>query len=670
MTNVDVAALASELSKLMVGARVDKAYQPAKDRILLRMRQRGVGKLDVLLQLGKFITVTKRPVENPDQPSMVAKLLRRDYGNARLTAVRQIGFDRLLRFDFERDAKRSLVFELFGDGNMLMLDEDDIILLPMKGGDYGARSLRKGQPYQPPPGGAEPFGMSLDELAALGAAAQRDVVRFLALGLGFGPIWAEELCLRAELPKNTKAAAVTAEQWQSIHEVIAALGGEIRRNDLSPALVYEGEVATEAVPFEMKRFPREKYPYEEAGTFREALDAYFIGGEEEDEDPRQGRFNDARAKVARQVAQMESAIQAFVDDEDKERADADALYLDYQAVDAILAQLQAARSKHSWQEVDAILRKAKALGDASAQRIGEIRPHNGTALVQVMADDVARPVELDLYKSVQDNADLHYEAAKKAKSRQVGAATALNEARKRVADVDAKGLEGFGAAPKKADRQSRHFWFENYRWTFTPSGLVAVGGRNAGQNDAVVKKYLRDGDRYVHADIHGAPSVVVRPVDGIADEISDEDLKGAGQFAACSSRAWRQFGAASAYWVTPSQVSKTPRSGEFVPRGAWIIHGKRTTMSDLPMHWAVGRVQIRSNGVPLRVGEETDERLFEKIAGGPPDCILPFATEVLRMEPGDIEPAAAAMRIAEHFDVEVEVAQSAVPPGPIRWLGP
>ncbi|HEX2065257.1 MAG TPA: NFACT family protein, partial [Candidatus Thermoplasmatota archaeon] len=123
MTNVDVAALAAELAPLLVGGRLEKAYQPAKEQVLLRLRRKGVGRIDLLFELGRFLTVTQRPPENPDKPSMVAQVLRQQLENARVAGLAQVGFDRLLRIDLERgDGRRSLVFELFGDGNLLLLD--------------------------------------------------------------------------------------------------------------------------------------------------------------------------------------------------------------------------------------------------------------------------------------------------------------------------------------------------------------------------------------------------------------------------------------------------------------------------------------------------------------------------------------------------------------------
>ena len=668
---MDIAALAAELSGALVGGRFEKAYQPAKDQILLRFRRKGLGRMDVLFALGKFVTITRNPPDNPAQPSMVAKILRNTFENARVMQVHQIGFDRLLRIDLEKKESMSLVLELFGDGNMLLLDAEDNIMLPMRGADHGARRLRKGEAYQPPPGGAEPFRMDLAAFLAAKDGANKDVVRFLALDLGFGPLWAEELCLRADVPKNLPASDATDGHWHALHESIHALALDIQRNDLAPSVVHRGEEPVDAVPWPMQIYPEPEFAYEEAATFREALDAYFIGGPDdgEDDDPRRARFEDAKAKIQRQVQQMQDKMDDFAADEAASRACGDALYMCWAQVEQILGQLQAARATRSWQEVDGVLRKARAQGDPAGHIVTEIRPHNGTGVLHLEPEGApAIDVEVDLYKSVQDNANDHFEAAKKAVSRQQGATKALEDAKKRLVDLESQGLDAFGAAPKKVDRTSRHFWFETYRWTLLPSGLLAVGGRNAAQNDQVVKKYLRESDRYAHAEIHGAPSVVIRPADGPSVEAAEDDLRAACHFAAASSRAWRQFGAASAYWVTPAQVNKTPRSGEFVPKGAWIVHGKRNIEADLPMRWMVATVRLTFDGRPVPHDAPDPERFVVKVVGGSEDGLRPWAMQHVLLEPGDEEPNEAAVRLAQHFDVDVEAVQQALPNGGVRQV--
>jgi predicted ribosome quality control (RQC) complex YloA/Tae2 family protein len=666
MSNVDVAALAAELRALVVGGRLEKAYQPAKDVVLLRMRPRSGGRVDLLFRLGKFLTPTRRPPENPSQPSMVAQILRNTLGNGRIVAVGQVGFDRVLRIDVERpEGVFGLIFELFGDGNLLFLDPDGTIRLPMRGEDFKHRSLRKGEPYVPPPAGPHPLHLQPGALAELGAKAEKDLVRFLALDLGLGPVWAEEMCLRAALPRATRPADMGKDQWAAVHRELQQLAADIQRNDLAPGVVLKAGEPVDAVPFPMQRYPAPEFAYEEAPMFWEALDRFFVGSveEEEEEDPRRGKFEEARGRLQRQVDQIEGAMSGFLADEQRERADGDAIYASFQEVQQILDQLHRARLDRSWEAVESILAQARAAGDEAAAKIPELRPHEGMAVFRLTdAAGATRDVEVDLRLNVQENAERHYAASKKARSRRDGAEKALAEARERVRALEAKGLDGFGAAPTRVVRDRRHFWFETYRWTLLPSGLVAVGGRNASQNDAVVKKYLRDGDRYVHAEIHGAPSVVVRPVDGPPVEVADEDLAAACQFAACSSRAWRQFGEASAYWVTAQQVSKTPRSGEFVPKGAWIVHGRRNVVSGLPMQWAVGLVRFLPGGGALRVGQ-SGEREVVKVVGGPPACLQPFCDNPVRIAPGDMDANEAAARLAEVFGVDIQEVQAALPPG-------
>jgi hypothetical protein len=214
----------------------------------------------------------------------------------------------------------------------------------------------------------------------------------------------------------------------------------------------------------------------------------------------------------------------------------------------------------------------------------------------------------------------------------------------------------------------RHYWFETYRWTVTPGGLVAVGGRSAAQNDAVVKKYLGEGDRYVHAEIHGAPSVVVKRA-GPASAIAPEDLRAACHFAVIASRAWRQASPGTAYWVTPEQVSKTPRSGEYVPKGAWMIHGKRNVEPDLPMVWWAGLVRFDTTGFPVpREAWPDHPRAVPKLAGAPLEALRRFSDGCVRLVPGPVEPNDAAQLLAARFGVTHEEAMAVLPAGPVEIL--
>jgi predicted ribosome quality control (RQC) complex YloA/Tae2 family protein len=679
MTSVDVASLAAELAPTVVGARVERVFQPARDRILLRLRRKGTGRIDLLFELGRFITATRNAPANPDKPSMLAQTLRIALENSRVTGFNQMGFDRLVRMDVERgDGKRALVFELFGDGNLLLLDDAGIIVLPMRGEEFTARRLKKGEPYVPPPAGPVPFSHDQAALAAAGAEAKKDVIRFLAGELGFGPLWAEELLLRARVEKGTKASEVSAAQWHAIHEAIRLLGAQLKGGLLTPALVHEvvpreAPKLVDAVPFVMESYPPPRFAHEEAATFNEALDGFFLGtspGEggaldAEADDPRRSPFDAEAGRLNRQISQVREAAQKFLAEETERRADGEAMYAAFPQAESLLQSLTDARRGHGWAEVEAVLEKHRAEGHALARQVPEVRAHDGTAILRLrLPDGRERPVEVDLQKSVQENADVHFAAAKKARAKRESAQAVQREAEAALAALEKKGLAAFGAAPVRVERVSRHFWFESYRWTITPSGLIAVGGRNAAQNDAVVKKYLRDGDRYVHAQIHGAPSVVVRPAEGAVADIATDDLRAACHFAAVMSRAWRLLGPATAYWVTAQQVSKTPATGEYVPRGAWMIHGKRNVEPDLPMEWWVAKIRFRPDGVPMPRGADAPKS-YEKFVGATRAALAPYAVRARRITPGTEEPNDGAARLAEIYGITMEEAQAVMPPGPV-----
>lgn len=115
-----------------------------------------------------------------------------------------------------------------------------------------------------------------------------------------------------------------------------------------------------------------------------------------------------------------------------------------------------------------------------------------------------------------------------------------------------------------AIRTRRMFWFEKFHWFISSDNFLVVAGRDAQQNELLVKRYIRPGDIYVHAEIQGAASVVVRnrllqtPLcsDGSREVIvpPPRTLNEAGIMAICFSSAWEAKVVISAWWVYHDQV--------------------------------------------------------------------------------------------------------------------
>ena len=120
-------------------------------------------------------------------------------------------------------------------------------------------------------------------------------------------------------------------------------------------------------------------------------------------------------------------------------------------------------------------------------------------------------------------------------------------------------------------------WFEKFRWFTTSDGFLVIGGRDASSNEAIFKKYITPNDLVFHTNFPGSPLAVIKNPD--KENIPDTSIKEAADFVASYSIAWKEnWGVVDVFYVLPNQVSKTPPSGEFLPKGSFMISGKKIIM--------------------------------------------------------------------------------------------
>lgn len=190
-------------------------------------------------------------------------------------------------------------------------------------------------------------------------------------------------------------------------------------------------------------------------------------------------------------------------------------------------------------------------------------------------------VSVDLSLGAHANARRHYEMRKSAAAKMEKAAAVtdrtLKAASKRAATEAHKIEEEAVAASIRARRKT--LWFEKFFWFVSSENYLVVAGHDAQQNELLVNRYLAPADVYVHADLTGASSVIVKNRRQLGTstqaEIPRMTLEQAGTFAMCRSAAWESKIVTSAWWVRASQVSKTTASGAYLPTGSFIIRGKK-----------------------------------------------------------------------------------------------
>jgi predicted ribosome quality control (RQC) complex YloA/Tae2 family protein len=250
-------------------------------------------------------------------------------------------------------------------------------------------------------------------------------------------------------------------------------------------------------------------------------------------------------------------------------------------------------------------------------------------------------VKLDSSLDVDENARLLYERRKELIERARRVKKAVEESRSELGRAKT-------AVKKKRPsyKPSKKFWFDAYRWSLSSQGFLILLGRDARSNEKLVKKHLEPGDRYVHADLPGAPSVVVKG----GSKADETTLREACRLALAYSKAWNLgLGSGSAYWVKPEQVSKTAESGEYLRTGAFVIRGKRNYFHDLPLALGVGEVEYQGTRRIIATDPEAMEGMSD--------------TYVILQPGGKVDRRALVRRLSESFRVPVEEVDRLLPAG-------
>ena len=227
MSNVDIYTISDELNNLLSGARVDKSFQPTKDIVVMRFHVPGTGRIDLVMQCGSRMHISQYPLENPTIPPTFPMLLRKRIKGAHVESIKQHNFDRVVEIRVKKDKYYTIIVELFDKGNIILLDDENNIILPLKRQQLSARDISSKREYAfPEERGINPINVTEEELKELFKNSDRDVVRTLAMN-GLGSLYAEEIIERAndnvDIDKNTLTTELDDNQISGIYNALKEL---------------------------------------------------------------------------------------------------------------------------------------------------------------------------------------------------------------------------------------------------------------------------------------------------------------------------------------------------------------------------------------------------------------------------------------------------------------
>ena len=619
---------------------IEKIYQISRSEILIRIKDNKIKeRSNIYIRNGHFLSVTKKDFEKPTKPSVFAMTLRKYLSNGVIKSISQHEFDRIIVIKIgKKEGEYSLIIEFFSEGNIILVDPDGKIILPLIRQSWAHRKVSGKQDYSFPPAQTNPFELDKEKLKILFKESNADVVRTLAVNVNLSGAIAEEICIRAGVDKNINIKDVNDKMISDIFNSLKSFLDIFKEQKFKPVHVKKDNEIIDILPFKFESY--KGLIFEDIKSFTKGLEV-FISKKPETVIIKESKIDKTIGKLNRQLKMQKDAVVRLEKEIVKEKIKGDLIYLHYQEIEQLLIEIKNVLDlKDKEEEVKRI---------NSLDIVKEFSPKKNHLFLN-LTDTKGKKYEVKIIFriSVAENAEKAYDENKKLKSKLTGAKKSIDKTLDEIKRIEKKKeieKEKLEDKPKK----EKIFWFERFRWFISSNGNLIIGGKDAKTNDLIVKKYLKEGDRYSHADVQGAPSIIIKRKDALGNilDINEKTLEEACIFASSFSKAWKQFAEAQAYWVLPEQVSKTAQSGEFIPRGAFIIRGKRNYNS-CKLELAIGEIEI--DGV-------------KKVMCGPISAVVIHSSKYLIFEPGDIKKTDIVKKIAKAFDVNTDVIDRVLPAG-------
>ncbi|KAI4804857.1 hypothetical protein KUCAC02_026469 [Chaenocephalus aceratus] len=611
-TTMDIRAVIAEINAKYVICviAINNVYDIDNKTYLIRL-QKPDFKAIILIESGTRIHSTDFEWPKNMMPSGFAMKCRKHLRSRRLTQVKQLGIDRIVDLQFGSDeAAYHLIIELYDRGNVILADHEYTILNLLRFRTAEAEedvkiAVRERYPVEnarPP----EPL-ISLERLTEILSKATNgeQVKKVLNPHLTYGATLIEHSLIEAGLLGSVKidsqvdAAQVapkilealqTAETYMEKTENFSGKGYIIQKSEKKPSLT-PGKPTEELLTYdEFHPFLFAQHansPYLEFDTFDKAVDEFFSKVESQRIDMKAlQQEKQAMKKLDNVKKDHVQRLEALHQAQEVDRVKGELVEMNLPMVERALQVVRSALANQvDWTEIGTIVKDAQAAGDPVACAIKDLKlkTNHITMLLknpyvseedqeEEEKKDVPMLVDVDLGLSAYANAKKYYDFKRTAEKKEHKTIEAAGKAMKSAEKKTQKTLKEVQTVTT-IQKARKVYWFEKFLWFISSENYLIIAGRDQQQNEIIVKRYLRAGDIYVHADLHGATSCVIKNPSGIP--VPPRTLTETGTMSVCYSAAWDAKIVTSAWWVHHHQVSKTAPTGEYLTTGSFMIRGKK-----------------------------------------------------------------------------------------------
>ncbi|MCL0107474.1 NFACT family protein [Peptococcaceae bacterium] len=252
-------AVCHELSKKLIGGRIEKIYQPLKEEILIFISNSKERYHLLASSSASFarIHLTKNLKSNPTTPPTFCMVLRKHLEGGRIQSITQKGLDRILHIhidtkdDIGNPTTKTLIIEIMGK-------HSNIILVQKAQGEYQIidaikryshclsrhREVLPGKKYIPPPPHNKANILNLSEESFINLVTSSDENLSLSDILqknleGFSPLMCREIIYRCNLPVDILLNYCGEYELRLVWQQLSQICTDLKQHKFSPVLVLD-----------------------------------------------------------------------------------------------------------------------------------------------------------------------------------------------------------------------------------------------------------------------------------------------------------------------------------------------------------------------------------------------------------------------------------------------
>lgn len=594
-SKVSSAFYVSNISSITKNSILLKLHHPIEPDIMLMVSTKG-------------IWLTNKKYKQVEENQFV-KALSREIERAKISSVSQPGSERIFLLHFlDRDDKvRILIVEIFGKGNFVLCDESMKILWILNPIEVRHRTLKTGSDYVLPPiRGEDVLHITVENMMDKTSSLPDDieVVKWLGKSTSLPRKYVEEILFQSG--NNTKFAnQLSNTDIEIIYEKTKEITDKVldEKNHEPSIIIDKMGVAIDASPISMSKEANAR----KVETYMEAIDQV----------------------LSNEILSIGRSLKT-------EEADRKILELEHDLEEQNKAKMSVISKSKSLRNVAHELMKLSSFGiqdmnDNSVKTLLEkndskIVSENGLTYLDLLNERVQLESSIPKFSS---------QLFSRAKELERGAGNidkASEELRSRIDKLQGQTQKIHEKIQFKALESKQ--WYERYRWFVTTDGHLVIGGRDASSNSAVIRKHMTEDDIVFHAEIHGSPFFLVKNAKN-QDTENTNFIEETAQATVSFSRAWKDgLSSGDAYWVFPNQVKKGAPTGQFLPKGSFVIEGKRNFCKGIELKLSIGLVKIENRYT---------------IVSGPLNAIKKRSLVFVSLLPGGSDPMNLAKKIKSEF---------------------